>query len=96
MTEERDGNFRDMPTFNEQGIEIEWGAFRGLAVPAETDPEVQKKLAAAFEGIINDEDNAQAMAKAGYPITYRSPEEFRAYVLTVAESLEKVMPSLTE
>jgi len=96
MTAERDENFPNMPTFNEQGIEIEWGAFRGLAVPAETDPEVQKKLAAAFEGIINDEENAQAMAKAGYPITYRSPEEFRTYVLTVSESLDQVMPSLTE
>lgn len=96
MTAERDENFADMPTFNEQGIEIEWGAFRGLAVPAETDPEIQQKLADAFAGIINDEENAASMARAGYPISYRSPDEFRKYVLSVSQSLEQIMPSLTE
>ena len=52
MTAERDASFPDLPTFIEQGIDIEWGALRGLAVPASTPLGIQQKLAEAFRGIM--------------------------------------------
>ncbi|MDG1996789.1 MAG: tripartite tricarboxylate transporter substrate binding protein [Emcibacteraceae bacterium] len=94
MTAERDASFPDLPTFIEQDIDIEWGAFRGLAVPASTPAGIQQKLAEAFRGIIQDPENAERMAIAGYPISYRSPEEFREYVGSVVENLEQILPSL--
>ena len=94
MTEERDASFPDMPTFIEQDIDIEWGAFRGLAVPASTPAGIQQKLAEAFRAIIQDPENAEKMAIAGYPISYRSPEDFRKYVVSVVENLEQILPSL--
>ena len=94
MTAERDASFPDLPTFIEQGIDIEWGALRGLAVPASTPLGIQQKLAEAFSGIIQDPENAERMAIAGYPISYRSPEEFREYVVSVVDNLEQILPSL--
>ncbi|MDG1707633.1 MAG: hypothetical protein P8H03_02670, partial [Emcibacteraceae bacterium] len=55
---------------------------------------IQQKLAEAFRGIIQDPENAERMAIAGYPISYRSPEEFREYVGSVVENLEQILPSL--
>jgi tripartite-type tricarboxylate transporter receptor subunit TctC len=96
MTLERDPDFPDMATFKEEGIDIEWGAFRGLAAPAGVPEDVLKKLDELFARIINDPEYGEKMKKAGFPVVYKNGADFSAYVDEVAEELEKIIPTLKQ
>ena len=94
MTLGRDADFPEIATFSEEGIDIEWGAFRGLAVPVGTPDDVVKQLDELFAKIINDPEYGEKMKKAGFPVVYKSAEDFSAYVDDVAVALEKIIPTL--
>lgn len=96
MTLKRNPDFPDIPTFKEEGIDLEWGAFRGLAVPAETNQEVVKKLDELFSKIIADKDFLEKMQKAGFPVEYKNAEDFSTYVDEVAVVLGKIIPMLKQ
>ncbi|MDD2207494.1 MAG: tripartite tricarboxylate transporter substrate binding protein [Aminobacterium sp.] len=96
MTNERPKDFSFIPTFKEEGTDLVWGAFRGLAVPEGTSDETVKALDELFGKIINDEDFAARMAKAGYPLVYRNAPDFGSYVEEVATELEKIVPTLNQ
>jgi len=93
---ERDPNLPEVPTFNEEGFDLEWGAFRGLAVPGDTPDETVETLEALLKDMINDPDYAASMKKAGYPLVYRNGSDFATYVDGVAEGLKKVIPTLNQ
>jgi tripartite-type tricarboxylate transporter receptor subunit TctC len=93
---ERDPNLPDVPTFTEEGFDLEWGAFRGLAVPGDTPDETVKALEQILKEIIADPDYAASMEKAGYPLVYRNGSDFATYVEGVAEGLKKVLPTLNK
>ncbi|MGE4298760.1 MAG: tripartite tricarboxylate transporter substrate binding protein [Desulfovibrionaceae bacterium] len=94
MQKDRNPAFEGVPTFNESGVNIEWGTFRGLAVPAATPKAVVDYLAEAFKKVINDPGFQEAMGKAGYPVVYRGPQEFEAYVEEVAVVMQEILPTL--
>jgi len=93
---ERDPNLPEVPTFNEEGFELEWGAFRGLAVPDNTPDETVELLDGIFKEIIADPDYVAKMEKAGFPVVYRNGADFEAYVDGVAEELEEIIPTLQQ
>lgn len=96
MTLEREPDFPDIATFKEEGIDIEWGAFRGLAAPAGTPEDVLKQLDEVFAKIINDAEYSEKMKKAGFPVVYKNGADFSAYVDEVAVQLEKIVPTLKQ
>ncbi|NPV44264.1 MAG: tripartite tricarboxylate transporter substrate binding protein [Firmicutes bacterium] len=91
MHDERRSDFPDVPTFKEKGVDILYGAWRGLAVPKDTPDDVVNTLAEAFKGIINDQRFIEKMTKAGYPIIYRGPDEFTKYVDQSAEDFKAIL-----
>lgn len=93
---ERDPNVPEVPTFKEAGFDLEWGAFRGLAVPGDTPDETVQALDKIFKDIIADPDYVASMEKAGFPVVYRNGADFAAYVEIVAEDLQKVIPTLNK
>lgn len=94
MQTERAPEIPDVPTFLESGIDMEWGTFRGLAVPKETPEDIVDFLAATFEKLVNDPEFVSGMEKAGYPIVYYGPQEFDAYIEKQAEVMKEILPTL--
>lgn len=94
MESDRPKDFPEVETFKENGIDMVWGPFRGLAVPKATPAEVVAVLETAFKGIINDPIFRERMAKAGYPVVYRSAKDFETYVDNVAEVMKGIVPTL--
>lgn len=96
MHDERADTFPDVPTFREKGVDILYGAWRGLAVPKDTPNEIVKILADALEKTINDNQFVNIMKKAGYPVIFRGPEDFTKYVNQSAKDLAVIIPMLQE
>jgi len=96
MSDQRNEEIPDVPTFVEEGIALDYGAFRGLAVPADTPKEVVEALDKAFEGMINDSRYVEKMATAGYPLVYRGAADFTEYVNQNASDMEKIIPLLNQ
>jgi len=96
MHDERVEKFPNVPTFREKGIDILYGAWRGLAVPKDTPKEIVKILADALEKTINDTKFVETMTNAGYPVIFRGPEDFTNYVNQNAKDLAVVIPTLKD
>src|SRR3546814_3826151 len=54
MSDERVKLAPDVPTFIEQGYEVEWGALRGIGAPQGTPPEVMQMLSDAVVATFED------------------------------------------
>jgi tripartite-type tricarboxylate transporter receptor subunit TctC len=67
-TEKRHPAFPDTPTFKELGIDWVDGAYRGVAVPKSTPPELRKKISDIFAEINKDPDFRKRMADGGFEI----------------------------
>jgi tripartite-type tricarboxylate transporter receptor subunit TctC len=96
MEEAASPDFQGVPTFRDAGVDMLWGTFRGLAVPADTPKEVVDYQAAAFKKITEDPKFVEAMKKAGYPVVYRGPAEFEKYVDEVAAVMQEILPTLKQ
>jgi len=94
MQKERAPEIPDTPTFLESGIDMEWGTFRGLAVPKETPGEVVDFLAATLKKVVDDPKFVSGMDKAGYPIVHYGPQDFDAYIEKQAEVMREILPTL--
>ena len=96
MQEAAHPDFVGVPTFREVGVDMLWGTFRGLAVPAETPKDVVAYQAEAFKKVTEDPGFLEAMKKAGYPVVYRGPEEFSKYVDEEAAIMQEILPTLKQ
>ena len=65
-TEKRHPMFPDVPTFREVGLNWVDGAYRGIAVPKSTPPDVQKRVSDAFDAINKDPDFRKQMVDGGF------------------------------
>ena len=80
----------DVPTAREQGVDMQWGATRGMAVPAGLPEDVREQLASALEATMNDPE-FQAMAeKQGIPLEYLTGDEFLEVVAADVERLDRI------
>lgn len=66
----------DVPTAQEQGVDVDISMWRGLAAPAGTPDDVVETLAAAAEKAVASEEFTQAAATIGFVPTYEGPEAF--------------------
>ena len=79
-TEKRSPQFPDVPTFKELGINWVDGAYRGIAVPKSTPPEVRKMVSDMMDGINKDPDLRKRMTEGGFEVTDISLEQIPAFV----------------
>ncbi len=80
--------------FSSLGFTTEWGAFRGLAVPAKTPADVVKKLSDAFVQMSADPAFVKRMEEAGFPLVVLNSEEFTKYANDNAKILLEMKPIL--
>ncbi len=66
----------DVPTFKEQGVDLENGIWHGLAAPKGTSPEIVAKLNAELRALLRDEEVARLLASEGAEPLGTSPDEF--------------------
>ena len=71
-----DSVLSSVPTFREQGIDMNFGIWQGIAVHKVMEPEVKAKLLSALEKVVNDPEYIQNMKALGMEIDYLGQKEF--------------------
>lgn len=90
-TKERHKWVSDVPTFQEQGINLISDIRRGFAAPAKIDPAILKKLRDGLGKISKDPAYLQDMEKAGLYAEYMSGEDFQKYMEKYREEASVLM-----
>lgn len=72
--------YPEAPTFTEQGIPIELGAWWGIGVPKGTPQDIQVKIHEAFKKAIHGDKVKDMMAKGGFIHNYKGPEDFKVWL----------------
>ncbi|MGI6097145.1 MAG: tripartite tricarboxylate transporter substrate binding protein [Dethiobacteria bacterium] len=80
MSDERLPNFPDVPTLQEEGIDLVIGTWRGLTVPRETPDEVVEVLHEKFKQAYDSSEFAATMNELGLGMAYLPPEEFDPFM----------------
>ena len=68
----------DVPTFKEQGLDLENGSLRGFVAPAGLPADVEAKLLDAFNKLATDKEFAAAMAATANPVELKVGADFKA------------------
>ena len=70
----------NVPTFAEQGFNIEMSSLRGIAAPKGLPPEIRRQLVQAIERAANDAEFQQKAVQYFAPLRYLPPAEFDAFL----------------
>jgi tripartite-type tricarboxylate transporter receptor subunit TctC len=76
MAAEKDPKFPDVPTLKELGIDWTCGAWRGIAAPSGTPPEIVAVLEKAIEKVVKSDDFIKFMKNRGYGIYWLNSADF--------------------
>lgn len=77
----RDGALPNVPTLQEQGINVAtWGSVKGVAVPVGTPPEIIEYLASTLKKVSEDQDFKATMISIGQPVDYLGTKEWTAFL----------------
>ena len=77
MSDERmGGDFKDIPTLKEAGVDWTLGAWRGFVGPKGLPQEAVEVLVPALAKVVKDPDFVKFMNKRGFGIVYKEPKGF--------------------
>ena len=91
MSEHRIADFPDVPTAKEQGIDWTAVAWRGLAIPKGTPPEIVAPLREKCLKIAASDEFLAFMKKNGFVVNVRAGEEFRDFLQQQDEQWREVV-----
>ena len=94
MDEKRPANYPDIPTFKEQGFDITYFTWRGLALPKGVDPAIKQVLVDAFAKAEADPDFVETAGKLNLNLAYQDPTEFGKFLKSNFEEVTATMKSL--
>ncbi len=94
MGQERLSILPDTPTLQEEGIDWNSGAWRGLAVPTETPDEVVQTLNECFREASETDDFQSFMEEQGFGLEYKSAGEFDEYMAAEYERFGQLVNEL--
>lgn len=80
FSDQRNPAFPDVPTAREEGIDVNFGTWRGVGLPAGADPAVVAVLEKAFKSAVESQEFKDFMSKQGFNILYRGSAETDAYM----------------
>lgn len=84
-------DFPEVPTFKEQGFDIEYYLWAGLFAPRNIPPQVLSTLRTAVRQAVGDPEFIKGMEKIRTPIAYQDADEFKAWWDKDAEKLARVV-----
>lgn len=70
----------EAPTAAESGLDLDYSSWRGLAVPADTDPAIVEKLSDLVDTVSEGEDYKKAMDTAGLEVDYLNNDDFKKLI----------------
>ena len=79
-TEKRLPQFPNVPTFRELGIDWVDGAYRGIAVPKSTPPEIRRQVSDMMDAINKDPDLRKKMFESGFEVTDIGLEQIPSFM----------------
>ena len=95
MASERNPAFPDVPTIAEAvGVEVELGAWRGMAGPEGLPDEVTSVLEPALKRAYDDGDFQDFMKKQGYGVIYADADGFKEFMAENDERFGGIMKGL--
>ena len=94
MSEERPAGYPNIKTFQEQGFNINYATWRGLALPKGVDPSIKAKLVDAFTKAENDPDFIKTANSLNLTLAYQNPDDFGAFLKDNFEAVTKTMKAI--
>ena len=94
MADERVEKLADVPTLKEQGVDLSFGTWRGLAVPKETPDDVVKVLEETFATTIQSEEFKATLEKLNLGYRYENGEGFLNLIKTQDEIFTELIPAI--
>jgi tripartite-type tricarboxylate transporter receptor subunit TctC len=94
MSSERDKIFPDVPTFKEQGVDVEFATWRGLALPKGVPADIKKKINDAYKKAIDSKEFQDFAANAGLNLAYQNTADFTKFLEQNYKDVEAVMKTL--
>lgn len=92
--EERSDLFPDVPTLQDQDIDVTIGAWRGLGVPAGTPDERVQALHDAYRSVYESDEFQNFMDQNGFGLVYRGPEEYGEFMQSELERFAGIVNQL--
>jgi tripartite-type tricarboxylate transporter receptor subunit TctC len=83
--------FAQVPTFREQGLDITFSTWQGVAAPKGLPEHVRNKLAEGLKGIINDPAFIKDMEGMGLAVEYLGPQESLNKLISDNTKLSKIV-----
>lgn len=71
-----DPTFKTVPTFREQGLNVEFSFWQGIAAPKGLPKNIKNRLATGIKGMVSDPEFIDSMARAGMTVEYLGPQNF--------------------
>ncbi len=93
MSEERNPQFKDVPTLKEQGVDWAYGTWRGFAVPKGTPDEAAAVLVGAMKKVFASAEFKDFMNKSGFGVKIRDSKEFGEFMAAQHKDLEGIIKS---
>lgn len=94
MASERDKLFPDVPTFIQQGVDVEFYTWRGLAAPKGVPAEARAKIVDAYKKAFDSKEFKDFAAKASLNLSYQDGAEFSKFLGQNYKDVEAVMTKL--
>ena len=94
MADERNPKFEDVPTFQEQDVDVIYGTWRGMAAPKGLNEADLAVLRDAVAKACENETFVETMANLGQAISYQNAEEFAEFLKDNAEAVQASMTAL--
>lgn len=87
MSEKRSDIAPDVPTFREQGFDMEFASLRGIAAPKGLPPEVREKLVSAVAKAVADPEFKAKVKEIYAPVRFLTPPDYAATLKHMEEEL---------
>ena len=94
MDTKRNTIFPDVPTCQEQGVDVQGATWRGLVLPKDTDPAIVARLEEACAKAIVDEQFVTFMNNGGYGLNYKNSAEFTEFLASELVAVDAAMTAL--
>jgi Uncharacterized protein conserved in bacteria len=83
--------FENIPTFKEQGIDVAFNFWTGIAAPKGLPPGEKDKLEAGLKEMVNDPELKKSMEDLGMTVRYMGPDEFSTRWIEDNTKLTKIV-----
>jgi tripartite-type tricarboxylate transporter receptor subunit TctC len=91
MADKRDPAFPDVPTLKELGINWTMGAWRGIALPKGTPPEIVAALEKSLEKVVKSKEFTDFMSAAPFGILWKPSKEFAGFLAEQDQTMGALM-----